>query len=134
MRAKIVILGLIYLLMLGSVLPAEKRDDFNPWQKFFTEPFEIVYVIMKDGATFPCTSNHETMVDMSIGKLEEKLRKVKGKNYNIKEIAVVIHNHRRKNYFTRGDYKQYKMLKKYGFNGLFLMYCHMTNKTYDIEG
>ena len=107
--------------------------EINPWQKFFTDPFEKVYVIMKDGATFPHTSGDDAMVDMSIGRLEETLKKVKGKNYSIKEIKIVIHNHRRKNYFTRSDYKQYWMLKKYGFNGKFLLYCHRTKEVYDIE-
>ena len=89
MKTKILILALIYLLLLGSVFSAEKKEIANiDWRELFTEPSEIVYVIMKDGATFPCTSKHEVMVDMSIGRLEEKLRKVKGKNYSIKEITT----------------------------------------------
>ena len=115
------------------LMPLFAIAQINSWQKLFTEPFEIVYVTMKDGATFPCTSKHETMVDMSIGKLEEKLKKVKGKNYSIKEIAVVIHNHRMKKNFSQEDWKQYYMLKRYGFNGRFLLYCHRTKKVYDIE-
>ncbi|MBA7684826.1 hypothetical protein ES703_93239 [subsurface metagenome] len=134
MKTKILILALIYLLLLGSVFSAEKKEIANiDWRELFTEPSEIVYVIMKDGATFPCTSKHEVMVDMSIGRLEEKLRKVKGKNYSIKEIAIIIHNHRKKKSFSRSDYKQYWTLKSYGFDGRFLLYCHMTNKTYNIE-
>jgi len=110
--------------MLGSVLSA--------WQRLFTEPIETVYIIMKDRAILQYSSQDEAMVNLNIGMLEKKLRKFKGKNYSIKEIKIVIHNHRRKNYFSRSDYKQYRMLKKYGFNGRFLMYCHRTNKVYDI--
>ena len=89
---------------------------------------------MKDGMIFNHNSQHDGKIYMKIGMLEKRLKKFKGKNYSIKEIKVVIHNHRRKNYFTPADYRQYRMLKKYGFKGLFLIYCHRTNKTYDIEG
>ena len=134
MRMKILILGLICLLMLSPVLSAEKKEIANvDWRELFTEPIEIVYIIMKDGATFPHTSKHGAMVDMSIGRLEEELRKIKGKNYSIKEIAVVIHNHRMNKNFGQEDWRQYRMLKKYGFNGQFLLYCHRTKKVYDIE-
>ena len=124
-----IILGLC----LTFLIPLFAAADFNSWKDLFTEPFEKVYVVMKDGATFPVTSKDDAMVDMSIGKLEEELRKIKGKNYSIKEIAVVIHNHRMKKSFGQEDWKQYHMLKRYGFNGKFLLYCHRTNKTYDIE-
>jgi len=124
---------IILALYLVLMVPLFAAADIKSWAKLFTEPFEIVYVVMKDGATFPCTSKHEAMVDMSIGKLEEKLRKVKGKNYSIKEIAVVIHNHRMKKNFGQEDWRQYYMLKKYGFNGKFLLYCHRTKEVYDIE-
>ena len=124
-----IILGLY----LAFLIPLFAAADFNSWKDLFTEPFEKVYVVMKDGATFPCTSKHEAMVDMSIGILEEKLRKIKGKNYSIKEIAVVIHNHRIKKSFGQEDWKQYHMLKRYGFNGRFLLYCHRTKQVYDIE-
>jgi hypothetical protein len=118
--------------MLASIFSASEKR-INSWQELFPDHLERVYVVMKDGATFPHTSRYEAMVDMSMGRLEEKLRRVKGKNYSIKEIAVVIHNHRMKKNFGREDWRQYYMLKNYGFNGLFLLYCHRTNKVYNIE-
>jgi len=45
MRAKTLTLALIYLLMLGSVLSAEKRNPINSWQELFTEPCETIYII-----------------------------------------------------------------------------------------
>lgn len=134
MRAKALTLSLIYLLLLGPAFSAEKKEISNVnWRELFTEPFEIAYVIMRDGATFPNTSENDVMVDMSIGKLEEKLQRVKGKNYSIKEIAIVIHNHRMKKNFSQEDWRQYYMLKKYGFTGRFLLYCHRTKEVYNIE-
>jgi len=132
MKTKILILGLIYLLMQGSVLSAEKKDSTNSWQKLFTEPVEIVYIIMKDKTGFKDTNYDENLIYMKIERLEERLKNSKGA-YKIKDIAVVIHNHRKKKYFTPKDIRQYEILKKHGFSGLFLLYCHRTNKTYSLE-
>lgn len=130
MKTKIFILALIYLLLLRSAFSAEEKALGQSWPGLFTEPFEMVYVIMKDGATFPCTSRHETMVDMSIGRLKEELKK---RDFSMKDIAVVIHNHRMKKTFGQEDWRQYHLLKRYGFNGRFLLYCHRTKEVYDIE-
>ena len=126
-----IILGLyLGLLLLCFVFSADKKRQVNSWEELFTEPIETIYIFMKDGATFLHSSQDEAIINMRIGLLEKKLKE---KNSSIKEIAIVIHNHRRKNYFSHSDYKQYRMLKKYGFDGQFLMYCHRTEKVYDIE-
>lgn len=131
MKAKILTLALIYLLLLGPALPAEKRDPINDyWQKLFTEPVETVYIIMKDYTIFPHSSYYEDVVYMEIGRLEKAIKK---KGYKIEDIAVVIHNHLDDSRFSILDRKQYRRFKKYGFNGFFLLYSHITNKTYDIE-
>ena len=118
------ILGLILLL-----IPLSGYD----WQELFTEPIEIAYIIMEDWTTFTYTSHLENEVYISMGKLEKRLKKFKGKNYGIRDIAIIIHNHITDYQFSSRDYKIYRRLKKRGFKGLFLLYSHMTNKTYDIE-
>ena len=132
MRARIVILGLIYLLMLGSAFSAEKRDDFNPWQSLFTEPIETLYIIMEDRVAFKYSNQNEIEVRMTLGKLEKQLRTSK-RNYKIENIVVIIHNHLRGCTFSPADKRLHWRLKKYGFRGRFLLYSHTTNKTYDIE-
>jgi len=135
MRIKVLTLGLICLFMLGSVLSAEKKRQIKiSWQEFFPDHLERVYLIMKDGTIFPYTSHYDGKVYISIGWFEEALRKYKNKNYSIKDIAVVIHNHQKNKNFGQEDYKQYGMLKRYGFDGQFLLYCHRTKEVYDIEG
>lgn len=119
--------------MLGSVLSAGKEKRVYSWQELFPDRLERVYIFMKDGMVIKHTSHDETGIHMSIARLEETLRKIKNKNYSIKEIEVIIHNHRWENYFSPSDHRQYSMLKKYGFNGRFLMYCHRTKEAYDIE-
>ena len=130
MGARIVILGLIYLLMLDFVLPAEKKAHFNFWQNFFTEPIETVYVIMKNGSPFKYTNYKECSIDLNAGILEQALKK---KSYKIKDIAVIIHNHHIELEFSKSDHRIYGDLRKRGFNGLFILYCHQTNKTYCLE-
>lgn len=132
MKTKILTLGLICLLLLGSFLPAKEKEPINPWQQLFTEPFESVYFIMKDGTRFRKTNNYEDRVYVDIKNLEKEL-KTSQKSYKIKDIAVIIHNHLDNKEFAPDDFKQYRKFKKYGFNGRFLLYSHVTNKTYDIE-
>lgn len=133
MKTKILTLGLICSLMVGSIFPVEKKKKTNPWQELFTEPIEKVYIIMKDKKGFEYTSHDEIKVHMSIGRLEKTLKKVKNKNYSIKDIAIIIHNHLKYCHFSDEDHKQYMRLKQYGFNGLFLLYCQRTNKTCCLE-
>lgn len=129
MRTKILTLGSTCLLMMGCILSTEEKIQINFWQKLFTEPFETVYIIMKDGMPIKHTNHYRGKVYMSMGMLEETL-KAKDKNYGIKDIAIVIHNHLKDCVFSSRDREQYRSLKKYGFNGLFLLYCHRTNETY----
>jgi len=132
MKTKILTLGLIYLLLLGPILPAEKKGDFNRWQSLFTEPIETLYIIMEDRVSFQYSSQDENQVFLTIGTLEKQLRTPE-RDYKMKDIAVIIHNHLKDCKFSSTDKKQYWRLKKYGFKGLFLLYSHTTNKVYDIE-
>lgn len=132
MRAKIFVLGLILLLI--PLSGTEKADVINySWQELFTEPCEIAYIIMEDWTTFTYTSQLENEIYITIGKLGRQLR-TSERNYKIKDIAIIIHNHLKDCKFSPTDYKQYRRFKKYGFKGHFLLYSHTTNKTYDIEG
>ncbi|MBA7513319.1 hypothetical protein ES705_05334 [subsurface metagenome] len=130
MRTKILIMGVISLLMLSSILSAEEKEQINFWQKLFPDRLERVYIIMKDGTIFKHTSHYEDKIYMSMESLQRTLKK---KDCTIKDIAIIIHNHLKNSKFSSIDHKQYMRLKKHGFNGSFLLYSHMTSKTYDIE-
>jgi len=130
---KIILAILPVLLILGSVLSAEKKQLFNSWQELFPDQVERIYIIMKDRTFFEHTDHYENKINVNIGLLEEDLKRIKGKNYSIKDIAVVIHNHLKGCRFSPDDRKQYRRLKRYGFNGFFLLYCHSTKGVYDIE-
>lgn len=132
MRTRIVILGLIYLLMLGSVLAIEKESIINyNWQELFTEPVERMYVVMKNRIIFRVTSNDEKSININFGIMERELKK---RNYKTEDIEIIIHSHFADCNFSDSDEKQNRTLKRRGFNGLFLLYCHRTKEVYDIEG
>ena len=69
---------------------------------------------------------------MNVDDLERSL-KTPEKTYRIKDIAIIIHNHHLISKFSDSDKKIYRSLKRRGFDGLFLLYCHRTNKTYCLE-
>ena len=130
MRTKIVILGLICLLMMGSVLSAEKKRWINSWQDYFPDRIERVYFVMKDGILFKHTSHYENKIHLNMKDLRNTLKKF---NYTIEDIAIIIHNHFKDFRFSSEDYREHRRLKKYGFTGSFLLYSHMTNEVYNIE-
>jgi len=130
MRAKVLILGLIYLLMMSFIFSAKEESHFNFWQKFFTEPVETIYIIMKNGTLFKYTNHEERLIHLCAGILEDTLKK---RSYKIKDIAIIIHNHRIEQIFSDADWRFYRDIKRRGLNGLFLLYCHRTNKTYCLE-
>ena len=103
------------------------------WGEQFKDLVEIVYIVMKDGQAFPIGSQDGARINLNIGRLDEQLRKIKGKNYSVKEIDTVIHNHFRSPRFSSSDKKQYMRLKKFGFIGKFLMYNHMREQVYEYK-
>lgn len=121
-----------FLILLIMMMPLFASEDFNFFAPLFTDPVERVYFIMKDGTLFEHTDCYENVIYMRIGDLEEGLN-TSEKSYKIKDIAIVIHNHRKNKYFTPEDISQHEVLKGYGFNGLFMIYCHMTKETYCME-
>ena len=125
MSSKILILGLVFLL----------RNQFSSEiisisPELFPDPIERVYIIMKDDMAFKHTSHEERFLCLSAGILEETLKKTP---YKIKDIAIIIHNHRIKREFSESDCRFYRDLNKRGFKGLFLLYCHWTNNVYCME-
>jgi hypothetical protein len=130
MRTKIMTLGLACLLILGSVLFGEKRESIKSWLDYFPDPVERIYFVMKDETAFMFTNHEERLIYMGAGILEDFLKK---KAYKIKDIVMIIHNHRFEQKFSDADWKFYRDLKKRGFNGLFLIYCHRTKEVYPIS-
>ena len=130
MRAKIFVLGLI--LLLTPLSGTEKADVLNhDWQSLFTEPCETIYIIMKDNKIFKDSTQNVGGVLVNAEGIKEALGNTR--KYSMEDIAIVIHNHRFRRKFSSSDWQFYRDLKKRGFNGHFLMYCHISKKVYNIE-
>jgi len=130
MRARILTSGLIFLLVVSSVLSVEKRGKIKSWHEFFPDPIERIYIVMKNKMTFKYTNHEERLIYLGAGILEDILKK---KAYKIKDIVIIIHNHRIEQKFSEADWRFYGDLKKRDFNGYFLIYCHRTKKVYPIS-
>lgn len=130
MKIKIFTLSLIYLLIISFVLSAEKKNIFYSYKELFPDFNERLYVIMKDGKFFKHTTHEQHRISLNAWMLKNALKQA---SYRIKDIAIVIHNHRTKQEFSNGDWTVYRNLKRYEFNGRFLHYCHRTKKTHNIE-
>jgi len=111
----------------------EKERERKFWGGQFKDLVEGVYIVMKDGVVFPINSQDEKRVNLDVGMLDEHLRGIKGKEYSVKDIDIIIHNHFRSPSFTLSDKKQYMRLKKFGFTGKFLMYNHMREQVYEYK-
>jgi len=102
------------------------------WGRLFTEPIETLYMLMKDGQAFKVSSQDEKEVFLTLGTLEKRLR-TKEKDYKMGDIAVIIHNHPKGGKVSPEDKKFHFRLKKYGFEGNFLLYSNTANKTIEYK-
>lgn len=130
MKIKLLILVLIYSLMLSFAFSIEQKNHISSWKELFPDPVERIYIIMKDGFRFKQTNYEERLIYIGAGTLEKILKK---NSYKIKDIEIIIHNHRFEREFSDADWRFYRDLKRREFNGYFLIYCHWTNKIYPIE-
>lgn len=132
MRTKTLSLSLVSLLVMSLILSAEEKGRVCTWQDYFPDLLERVYFIMKDNMLFTHTDCFENTIHLRIESLEKEF-KTSEKGYEIKDIKIVIHNHFIRCKFSPADKKYYRDLKKRGFKGQFLIYCHRTKEVYDIE-
>lgn len=124
---------LVFLILLIITIPSSALKKFNFFSPLFTEPIEKIYFIMKDGTSFYHTNNYGGKIYVRIVKLEETLKRFENENYEIKDIALIIHNHLSDCRFSPADRTYYRRLREKGFNGLFMLYSNVSRKTYCLE-
>lgn len=92
----------------------------NIFDKLFTEPIEIMYFVMSDGALFKLTSYSEVHIFGNLDDLEKHFDKCGG--YKVEDIAICIHNHiYPSSRFSETDIDFLIDLKDRGFKGSFLL-------------
>lgn len=110
-----------------------QRSEDKYWGGQFKDLVETVYIVMKDGDNFKISSQEGRKVNLDVGRLDEYLKGIKGKEYSVKDIDIVIHNHLKRPKFSPSDKKQYRRFKDFGFTGKFLMYSHLRKRTYEYK-
>ena len=113
------------------MVPLFAVADIKLWKELFPDPCETLYLFMKDNKIFKYSTRNTGGILINAEGIKEALESTK--KYSMKDIAIVIHNHRFNRRFSPGDWQFYRDLKKRGFKGLFLMYCHWTKEVYDID-
>ena len=125
---------LVYFLIYTALVNPASESVYikagNIYKGFFTEPFETILFIFKDGDFFTFTNNYENKVHIPIGYLEDFLKK-QGKK--IEDIEIAIHNHNTPHSFSPHNHQYYHRLKRRGFKGHFKIYHPFNGKVEDIE-
>lgn len=97
-------------------------EKTNMFSKMFTEPFEIGYIIMFDGTIYRFTNQLNKMVIFP--NLDEFL---KSEGKEIKDIAIVVHNHLYPGSPSQQDTWLFQKLISLGFRGSFVIYLPFSN-------
>lgn len=91
----------------------------SDWVSAFSEPFEILYLIMYDTSGFGLTTMEEGRINITVTYLVEYLRE---EGYELSDIAIMLHNHFRIPRLSWEDERRLRELRNRGFRGSFGVY------------
>lgn len=94
-------------------------NEYPLFKKVFSEPFETLLLIFRDGTMITMTAQLENAIPISAWTIGEIIGKHDKK---IKDIALAIHNHLIPVKESFGNKYVYRRLKKRGFKGVFCIY------------
>lgn len=108
------------MLLFPSNLPIHIQYG-NIFNGSFTEPVEICYAVLYDGYFIRFTTYHENTILMSYETFKKTIKK---KGYEIRDIAILIHNHQpgQTRKFTRGDLYFLRRMRGDEFKGSFCLW------------
>jgi len=91
----------------------------NVFSALFTEPFETMVILARDGNLFTFTTKHDWIIAIPPSYIYEHLLK---RNVEPKDILIIIHNHLAPGAFSPGDIAFYHYFRNRGFRGVFCIY------------
>jgi len=103
---------------------------FNIYRVVFTEPFESVLFLFRDGTIFIYTTHEENIISIPSGVLLQRFQELKR---DPKDILLVVHNHLDPGRFSALDIAFYYRLRGYGFNGVFGIYYPASNHFVELK-
>jgi len=131
------VLGILIIIIFCSPIHYYSYQDFtyvyrgNIFDGKFTEPFESLFVILYDGTEFRFTLRHKSMVKLPVDYF---LRQLKKEGKDIKDVAIMIHNHFRNYKFSFRDEVMLHQLRNMGYEGSFCIYFTPTGKVTEHKG
>lgn len=122
------LIGLLLLLLLFPSWTTNQGMDVYVmkgklnWKASFTEPFEILYLLVigeHDTPLIGLTTMEEDRINVSVAFIIEFL---KADGYELSDVAIMIHNHFESPFLSWGNGIVLKKLRDKGFKGSFGVY------------
>ena len=102
----------------------------NLYAGWFSETFETVVFMFRDGTKRSFTSREAGRIDMPAATYGEQFRR---EGRRVSDIELCIHNHFTPIGFTEGDKLVWRHLKGEGFKGTFRIYYTATGEVKDMK-
>ena len=115
---KLLIILFIILIPLAATAQLQ-GSKYNIFIDAFNEPIEIIYFVFYNGDVHRFTTHDENEVAISVPVMVDTIKRDGNK---ISNVAIIIHNHWARPYFSDSDKRTYTYLKGKGFKGRFLLY------------
>jgi len=96
----------------------------------FTEPIEVLYLLMNDNTLYKVTSNNEFSISFDMNSLKKELKQ---NGHTISDALLIIHNHYSHRDFTANDINAWRSFQDEGFTGNFYLYVTMNNTIYELR-
>lgn len=98
--------------------------------RFFSEPFETVVFIFRDGDYLAYSTHDAHHINVPISTIADDIRKC---GLDVRACTHCVHNHFSPIGFTRGDEASFEYLKRKGFRGVFGIWYTATGRFLGVE-
>ncbi len=100
-------------------------------EEIFTEPFETLVVITRDGKAITVTNQLARQVRSSVAEIENFLKSI---DCGLDSVELIIHNHPTPSRWSLQDKRFYYRLKREGYKGDFVLYFPWSQSLRYMEG
>lgn len=106
------------------------RGEGSLCRQLFTEPFETVIFVFRDGGFLTYSTHDEKHINVPISIIADDIIK---SGRAISDCLLCVHNHFSPIGFTHGDELVYEHLKRRGFRGTFGIFYTATGRFLGVE-
>lgn len=121
--------GIILLIFISLIINAQVNIAYvtsgNIFNKSFTEPFEILYLVLYNGDWYGISTHDENKIAVDAHYIKRFLEK-RGKK--LEDVAIMAHNHFAAPRLSDGNSLFMKKLRGLGFKGSYCIYVTSSRK------